>query len=177
VKDFKWLLLPYAVAMLYGLQTDLASWHYAGKIITALEKDFRWKNNERIFFLNMPDNFNGAYMLRSTFTSGVAAREIKNGIYYPRQNNMTDVASCNSFTPEDSVYVQVLDSNSLRVQLTNPSAWWWKNGAGCESYETENVKLELDTYTQSYTVVFPTKKPDDVFLYQANGHWVEVPGF
>jgi hypothetical protein len=177
VKDFRWLLLPYAVAMLYGLQTDLASWHYAGKIITALEKDFRWKNNERIFFLNMPDNFNGAYMLRSTFTSGVAAREIKNGIYYTRQNKMTDVASCNLFTPEDSLYVQVLDSNSLRVQLTNPSAWWWKNGAGCESYETENVKLELDTYTQSYTVVFPTKKPDDVFLYQANGHWVEVPGF
>jgi hypothetical protein len=36
-------------------------------------------------------------------TSGVAAREIKNGIYYPRQNNMTDVASCNLFAPEDSV--------------------------------------------------------------------------
>ncbi|MBK8660083.1 MAG: hypothetical protein IPN22_14735 [Bacteroidetes bacterium] len=177
VNGLKWLLWPYAALMFFLLQTDIASWQRAGSLLTSLEKDFRWNQNERIFFLNMPDNFNGAYMLRSTFTSGVAARAIKNGHYYPRQNNMTDVASYNLFNPEDSVLVQVLDSNRLRVQLSNPAAWWWKNGAGCESYRTEQVKLDLDIYTQSYTATFLHKNPQDVFLYQANGHWVEVPGF
>jgi hypothetical protein len=45
--------------------------------------------------------------------------------------------------PKIRLYVQVLDSNSLRVHLTNPSAWWWKNGAGCESYETETCETAI----------------------------------
>ncbi len=176
-KSRKWLPAVFILLFLPGLYQNITSWYHAGTLVASLQKDFRWKNGERIFFLNMPDNFRGAYMLRSTFTSGIAAREIVNGYYYPRKNNMTDVAAYNLFTPQDSVTVTVSDSSSLHVTLTNTNAWWWRNGGGCEDYETEDVKLVVDHNSRSYTAHFKHRKPEDVFIYCANGKWHEVQNF
>lgn len=176
-KNRKWLPAVFMLLFLPGLYQNITSWHHAGTLVASLQKDFRWKNGERIYFLNMPDNFRGAYMLRSTFTSGIAAREIVNGHYYPRNNKMTDVAAFNLFTPHDSVTVTATDSSTLRVTLSNTNAWWWRNGGGCESYETEDLKLVVDNDSRSYTAHFKHRKQEDVFIYCANGRWHEVQNF
>ncbi len=176
-KYLRWLLAPYAVLFTYMLAQNIINWNYAGKITAALEHNFEGYGSSRVFFLNMPDNFKGAYMLRSGFGSGMTARCVKHTNSTPCSEQLYDVVSYNLCTPADSASVEVKDSTTLYVRLSNTGSWCWYYGGGGHNYENDLFKVELEKNTNAYTVNFKSKKPDDIFLYQTGSRWQPVNNF
>lgn len=173
----RWLLMPYTLLSAYMLAQNIINWNYAGKITAALENNFKGYGSSRVFFLNMPDNFHGAYMMRSGFGSGMTARCVKQMNNTPCTEQLHDVVSYNLCSPIDSAIVQIKDSATLYVKLSNPGSWCWYYGGGGRSYENDVFKVELEKNTNGYSVNFKNKKTDDVFLYQAGSSWHRVNNF
>lgn len=176
-RPLRWILVPYIAILTYTLFQDICSWHSAGQISSSLEKNFEGYGSRRVFFLNMPDNFQGAYMLRSGFGSGMSGRCVKHLTNALCTEQMTDVASYNMGTLMDSAIVEVKDSTTLHVRLSNPGSWLWYYGVGAHDYENDLLKFTLDGKTNAYSVVFKDKNNGDVFLYQSGSHWKRVEKF
>ncbi len=155
---------------------NIHSWKNAGRLISNLKKDFRWGSSNRVFILNLPDNFRGAYIFRSFTPSYFLSSFLTNPENRPTAE-IQEVLSYNLNSITDSVFVEKIDSNSLRVVLSAPENWWWREKQGATSYENELVKVTIDEWNHSYVALFKQRQPDDVFIYHVLGSWKEVREF
>lgn len=172
VKSRLTTVLPIAfvgVSLWFLWQTN-NSWYVAGMLQQQLENNFYWWKAKRVFILNVPDNYRGAYMYRNLQTSAFKGAFIKYDYNIPT-TDVVELFNYNLCEPFDSVTVEKIDSNQLKVTLSNPGSWWWRNTLGATNYETGILKTTLDEYNHSYIVAFKQRREGDVFLYQANGVW------
>ena len=167
----------YLICSVFFLSYNIQSWHQAGDLSRKLEKDYRWQNAKHVYILNLPDNYRGAYMYRSLQPSAFAASFIKYRTPAPDGNRITEVLAYNLNLPTDSVNIQITEKDKLAVTLSAWGIWWWRQTMGASSYENNLVEVHPDELNHAYTVKFKQRQPGDVFLYCANGHWHEVPGF
>jgi len=157
------------------LQTNF-SWCEAGKLEQQLESNFHWWNAKRVYILNVPDNFRGAYMYRNLQPSAFSGNFIKYNFAKPT-TEVIEILNYNLSEKYDSVIVEKTGNSQLKVTLSKWGIWWWSKTVGATDYETERVKVDVDNYNHSYIVEFKQKQEGDVFLYQANGAWRQVQNF
>ena len=152
------------------------SWHQAGKLEQQLERNFSWWNAKRVYILNLPDNFRGAYMYRNSQPSAFAGNFVKYNYATPK-TEIIEVLNYNLNEADDSVTVENISDHKLKVTLSKWGTWWWRNTVGATDYETDRIKVDVDDYGHSYLIEFKQKQEGDVFLYQANGNWRAVQNF
>lgn len=152
------------------------NWNASGRMITALEKNFPTDTTKHYYILNLPDNYNGAYMFRCLGKSKLA-QYIKMKTAMDRNEQITEILSYNLQTENDSVFVTALDSTRLKVELSHWGNWWWRFAESATAYTNDKFKIEIDDYSHSYVVTFKQKETNDIFLYQAGNEWREVRNF
>lgn len=174
---FKFVLITvfFAVSVWLLIVTN-GSWQVAGELQQKLESNFNRWGSQRVFILNVPDTYRGAYMYRNLQTSAFKGAFIKYSYQLP-QTEVVEILNYNLLEPYDSVTIDKIDSNRLKVTLSNPGSWWWRNTLGAVSYENETVKVDIDEYNHSYIVWFKQKREDDIILYEANGNWRDWQGW
>ncbi len=166
----------FTVLSLYTLNINISSWHHAGQLAMALDKDFKYAKAENLYILNLPDNYKGAYIYRCRAQGKYAQKQkmLYGGDFHAKE---IDVLSYNLNDASDSVTVEKISDSSLRVSFTKWGSWFWRNTCGASSYEDSLVRVDIDAWNHSYIATFKNKKPGDVFLYQAADHWRRVDGF
>lgn len=176
-RKFGFVLLSVFLCMeIYALHQNTNSWKQAGTIMEQLENNFPTDTTKHYYLLNLPDNYQGAYMFRCLGDSKFAST-LKLKTQVDRTSQITEVLSYNLLQPTDLVKVTIVDSLKLKVELSNAGSWWWRYTVGANDYEDENVNVDIDDGGHFYTVSFKKKKEEDVFLYQAGGEWREVKSF
>ncbi len=171
------LFLMISVISVFLLNKNLDGWKNAAAVQTSLETNFQWEEADRIFVLNIPDNFNGAYLYRDNGTSSKFKtalnfkhdQNIKGDFYEILQFNMTKL--------DNSVSLEIIDSVTLKVTFDQWGNWWWRGGIGGSDYENELYKVDIDEWSHAYMITFKQKRPGDVFIYQKGISWQQVKGF
>jgi len=175
----KYAVVPLAacfVLSLCFLNRNTRAWQESGRISNALLFDFRWQDANRVFVLLTPDNVHGAYCMRSMPISTLSEMlRVRRNIDI--DDKLFEVYQYNVVSPNDSATYQVLDSNTLRLDLVAPGAWLWHNSFGATHRETEHFKATLNEYYPSFEVTFKNKQPGDVFIYAVDDRWKEVEHF
>lgn len=172
------LLLSFLVLSVYFQQIYAQIVHHAGQIYFSNIKNFPLTNYERVFLLNTPDSFKGYYLFR--FFKGTSsfgeARYLFDNTQDPEK--FEDVMQYVMASTTDSVKVEVLSDNQLRVSLAQYGGWFKKAGLGAVDFENKTYKIEIEPqWRMSYVVTFYDKKPGDRFVYQAGEYWREVENF
>ena len=160
----------------YALHQNTNSWKQASILMKELEENFPADTSKHYYLLNLPDNYNGAYMFRCLGESKFA-QTLRMRTSIDRTSQITEVLSYNLTQPEDSVIITVMDSTKLKIELSNSESWWWRYTVGATDYEDENVKVNLGSTGKSYSVEFKNKTDKDVFLYQVGNYWRIVQKF
>jgi hypothetical protein len=168
------ILCLYLAFSINFLHYNISSWHMASELQYSLEKDFRWWSSPRVYILNRPDNFRGAYMYRSTYQNAFAPSFLKYGADTIPGTAITEVLGYNLNRKTDSVIVENAGVNKLKVTLSEWGIWYWWQTMGATGYEDTLVKVRVDDYGHSYVVEFKNKRPGDVIIYSAGGKWREV---
>ncbi len=158
---------------LYNVQ----SWAINAKVISGLEKSFKWDTASKIYVLNIPDNFRGTYMYRSVLDRSMFALGMK--VKYGRNfyDNTRDIMQYNMNSSDDSVTVEKISDNQLKVTLSGVGNWWWIEGKGAYSYSTDDYSVTIDEWNHAYVLTMKKKLPGEVYIYQCSNHWNEVENF
>lgn len=174
----KWAALPFTLSLLisiYFLQRNNECWHQSGRIATSLMNSFRWQDAERIFVLLTPDDYNGAYCMRSMPNSTLSEMlrvqrriDVDEKLFEVYQTNLT--------TPQDSAVCEVIDSATLQIKLLG-GGWLWRNSFGATDIKTEHFAATLNPHYPAFTVRFHQRRPGDVYIYSVNDQWIEVKLF
>ncbi len=164
------------VLSVWFLYSVNSSWSEAEKLTRQLERNFKWWDAKRVYILNLPDNFRGAYMYRNLRPSAFEGNFIKYNYLIPK-TEIIEVLNYNLGECSDSVVVEKTNDAQLKVTLSKPGIWWWYKTLGAIDYETDKVKVDVDDSGHFYVVDFKQMQAGDVFLYQANGEWREVLNF
>ncbi len=170
------MLLIFLCMEIYALHQNTSSWKQAGILMEQLENNFPTDTTKHYYLLNLPDNYQGAYMFRCLGDSKFAST-LKLKTQIDRTSQITEVLSYNLLQPTDSVKVTIVDSLKLKVELSNSGSWWWRYTVGATDYEDENVNVDIDDSGYFYTIKFKKEREEDAFLYHAGGEWREVGSF
>ena len=177
-RKFGWLLL--ATFLFFNvkfLSLNTQSWSCSKIIQQSLIAEFKWYNAEKIYLLNIPDNFRGAYMFRCfapdiSFAESIALITGKN--IEPKTVEVVEY-NMNSFI--DSVVVEKISDSELKVTFAQWGNWWWSKGIGASNYSTKDYDVKIDEWNHSYLLRFKSKPANAVYIYQCGEHWREVKNF
>jgi len=147
--------------------------NYAGYLTHAMVDHFDYYDRPEIVFLSKYDNYGGLQMFRDL--SG-KAQSFTESLYHfdekKYEGKIHDLAQINTIGPETKAIVEVLDSSTLKVKNLNPGSWFWKDGMGMSSYETEDFRIETGQY--SYILKIKDPSISRTYLYNVGNKWKEV---
>jgi hypothetical protein len=172
----KYLLTGLLFFSFFTLSKNIVSWQNASTIIQRLEQSYPVDSTVNTYLLNVPDNFDGAYMFRCLGESKFATT-YKLHQHTDLSPYVIDVLGYNMYNMTDGASASVIDSVTLEVTLTNPKGWYWRYTLGAESYETEAYIVELNTQKNSYRFHLKNKQPTDRFLLQNGPEWQILNAF
>ena len=171
------IILLFSVISVFLLNRNLTSWKNAGIIQNALEKNFNWEDADRLFILNIPDNFNGAYLYRDNGSSS----KFKSALTFKQKENIQgdffEILQYNMTALDNTVTTEIIDSTTLKVTFDQWGNWWWRGGIGASDYENDLYKVDIDEWSHAYIITFKQKRPEDIFIYQTGNSWQQVKGF
>lgn len=166
----------YALLNFYCLQKNINAWHNNREVSQSLQDSFKWQNAHHVFILNLPDNYDGTYMYRNMPPDNRFAETLDQKRGGDLRKRCDLLLGYNMQTPFDSVKVEVLDSESLKMRLGQWGNWWWQNGIGASSYQTESYSVAIDEWG-GVVIHFKQKIPGAVYLYQCGKQWRRVQAF
>jgi hypothetical protein len=149
------------------------NWQIASTVSQQILEDINSiAQTDSLFVINVPDQFNGAYIYR-------------NGLYQATQLFCEDkqiqylpiVLFHHLIDPDDEVEVIALGSNQYHVKLVQSKAYFYHVGIATEQrLETPNFNiLEFDWETrQSFTVEVKPPSFQDQVVYYSGGHLLRV---
>ncbi|MCX6198489.1 MAG: hypothetical protein NTY88_04590 [Bacteroidetes bacterium] len=171
-----YVYLPISIGILLLMKKllGLYTWYWinAATVQQHTLDSYRWFDKEKVYILNLPQNFNGAYIYRKGWRFG-SAMLVKNDKNILKQ--IETVAGQNMFDMNDGVSVTAKDSVTYLVSK-NGWGWFWRGPLGAYDYETDDFVFKLEE--KSYTVKFKHPlKESDVVVYQNGGNWEEANKF
>lgn len=170
------LLAIYLLAHVYCLQKNTSAWHSSCQVSQSLQEDFKWNNAPHIYMLNLPDNFDGAYMFRGLPPDNFFAKTVDLKYGKQLEQKCELILQYNMNFTTDSFTVEKIDENKLQLKFAQYGAWWWLGGIGAANYDTENYAVNIDEWG-TVIISFKKKIPGAVYLYQCGTHWKQVQGF
>ncbi|MEY3050871.1 MAG: hypothetical protein RLY31_656 [Bacteroidota bacterium] len=155
------------------LNTD---WARSATVVRGLLADYRWQADGReIYLLAFPENYKGLPMFRDYSGEDLswrhALRYLSDGEIPGRVHQ---VAQYNMNLPEDGVQARWKDSVTLEMTFLQWGNWWWRNGVGTLSYETDRYRFEVEGNGALLTFR-SAPGADALFLYVSEGRWRELP--
>ncbi|GIV34918.1 MAG: hypothetical protein KatS3mg031_2453 [Chitinophagales bacterium] len=171
----KYVLLLLVVGVsAWCLNRNTSSWAHGAKITSSLTESFRWYNAPHIYILNLPDNFNGAYMFRSFDGTSALAEHLLLKKRKDLRGKITEIVNYNMVTPFDSVRAEALSEKALRVELAQWGNWFWRNGIGATAYRGNGFEFIPDEWLHAYTLEFDSVPDSDIrIIYQCGAAWRE----
>ncbi len=145
-------------------------WKENAAVDRQLRMDFRWYDQKHIFILNNPDNLKGSYLYRDLsgergFQDALAYVERK-----PFEGTMYEIASYNLESWNDGVIIIPMADSTLHVSFRQYGNWWWRQGFGAQSYETEYYRFQLKE-PWLYELQIKELPEEAVFIYQDSLSW------
>lgn len=159
------------------LYMNTESWKNSSAINHSLTSNFKWFDAPKIYLLNLPDNFKGAYVFRTFAPDNSFAETMTLQGKREVEHRTIQVLSYNMNTLSDSVVVEKISPSELKVTFAQGGNWWWNNGIGASNYSTEDYSIKIDEWSSSYLLKLKKKEPNAVYLYQCGGHWRELENF
>lgn len=167
------LLVLYAIPTLYCTMKVNLYWKHSAYVTNRLLNNIPTAGDKTIILLNVPENMKGIAMIgaqpegefkqmRETFV----ATDIPNIIY--------DAASFNMVSKDDGAYVKVLNDSTIQVTLAQWGTWWWYEGHGGKSYETEDYKLNMTDVGHQYELTLKHPHEKYLLLFEHNAMWKTV---
>ncbi len=176
----KWLLATAFVYLLgnsFFLYKNTQRWAASNDIYRGLLKDFRWHDAPALFFLNLPDNYQGAWLFGDY---GGNDRGFYHALKYIKREDIQqpegirEIAYYNMASPEDGASAQVDSSGQVRVEFDQWGNWWWYRGIGLGGgYETDRYRVV--NHGHHYFLQAFEVPAGSVFLLQKGARWEEVP--
>lgn len=148
-------------------------WGQSEEVYNSLIRDFHWYDAPEVVMLATPDNLRGVYLARicdapSGFQDALGQRTGR-----PYQGRIWEAVQFNMVQPTDGVKVEA-DSSGMRYKISfmQDGNWFWRNGIGAESYETDLYTLTKNEWDCTLTL---KRKPEGlVLIYPVGGRWVQV---
>ncbi len=167
------LFTTWLIPSLFLLFFTNDNWAKATHLYHSLLNDFRWSDKKELYFLNVPDNYNGILMLRDYSGDDQSfADALKYVQKKPFVGKIYEVIHYNMVTPEDGVSAQVDSSGKITVTFNQWGNWWWRRGIGASDHETEQYRWTNKGHF--YELQFKRKPKAAVFIHQQGGSWKEL---
>jgi hypothetical protein len=159
------------------LNRNVSAWQNSGIIQQRMLGSFAAFDASKIYFLNMPDNFRGAYMFRSFAPDNSFAETLFLKTGNDIESKSEDVLYWNMNELNEGVTVQKKSDSTLVVTFNQWGNWWWLAGKGAVNNASKNYSCNIDEWGHSYEINFTQKEKDAVYLYWSAGEWKSVEGF
>ena len=159
------------------LYINTESWKNSNTINQSLTSSFKWFDAPKIYLLNLPDNFKGAYMFRASAPDNSFVKTLTLRGNPAVESKTSQVMNYNMNLTSDSVTVEKISENELKVTFAQGGNWWWNEGIGARDYSTKEYDVKIDESSSSYLLKLKRKEPNAVYLYQCGGHWRVVENF
>ncbi len=170
-KYFRYFLLSsYLVVSIFLLVKTNQIWKESTTVFYSLLEDYRWEDVENVVILNVPDNYQGAYLFRiigrkSGFQDAltyIQQKEVKGKIWEVTQYNMA--------RPTDGVSVASKKPDQLKVTFNQWGNWFWRNGIGAGA--THQRSIYTAHFKGQYYVLALKKTPvNTIYIYQDGKEW------
>ncbi len=148
-------------------------WKYSGYVDDRLIRSLPPLGDKTIILLNLPENMNGVPMIGAQPSSKF--RDTYEVFFNTNfKNKIYDAASYNMITMEDGAHVKVPNDSVIDVTLGQWGTWWWYEGHGAKSYETEDYKLNLVDPGHMYELTLRHPAGEYLLLFQVGAQWRTV---
>ncbi len=172
---FRWpCLLLLALGLFLGQSRLVRTWatgqSIVSEVLTHMPEDF-FDPDQRIFLLNLPDNFEGVYLFKNLTKESKLLEET----FVSQRGDTTFadlsvVAQMNMVDELDGARAIYVAPDRLEVELEQYGTWWWRNGLGAYNYGNEKYDFELSQLAYSLSLKDPTLR---YFVWQ-DGQFLEV---
>ncbi len=173
-KFLRYILLTiyFMISLSLLIQTN-QTWKESTTVFYSLLEDYRWQDAENVVILNVPDNYQGAYMFRiigrkSGFQDALTTihqQKIKGKIWEVAQYNMT--------RPTDGVQILKKTPNQLKVTFNQWGNWFWRNGIGAGPTHQRSI-YTAHFKGQYYLLDLKNPPANTVYIYQDGKEWKEL---
>ncbi len=168
----KAVLATYLVMCFWGTMGHVCLWEKSTKAYWHIIGTFQEPQKQKVFLLNVPDNYKGTFMFRniggdSSFDEvyqWIAKSGYTGKIYDVFQYNMTDLSNDFIVTKESE--------NKIKVEFAQWGNWWWRNGIGGEKYSNEEYTAWPEG--KYYYVEFKKSLEDAQVFYHTPEGWKTV---
>ena len=173
-KFFRYLLLIiYLSTSIFLLIQTNQIWKESTAVFYSLLADYRWYEAENVVILNVPDNYQGAYLFRiigrkSGFQDAltyIQQKEVKGKIWEVVQYNMT--------RPIDGVTAIKNTPNQLKIKFNQWGNWFWRNGIGAGPTHQRSI-YTAHFKGQYYLLDLKNPPANTVYIYQDGKEWKEL---
>ncbi len=167
------LLAIYAFLNVYFTLMVNKYWQQSDTINTKLLSTLPDVGNKAILLLNVPENMNGAPMIGAQRESEY---KMMQEVYLGStpKNTICDVASYNISSDTDGVYTLVVNDSVVDVAFSQWGNWWWYEGHGARSYETDLYKVRMVNPNRWYELTLKKPASDVALLYNVGDKWKVV---
>jgi hypothetical protein len=148
-------------------------WHLSAKINRNLLHTFPDPGKKTVILLNLPESMCGVPMIQAC-THGEF--KLMHNLLMQRQINTTvyDISSFNMNSYWDAANVIVVNDSLVKVTLNQWGTWWWRDGQGAGSHETDDYRLDMRDAGHWYELSLKKPAANYMLLYLADGKWKQV---
>lgn len=139
-------------------------WHRAGDISMSLIRNYPLQPSQKAYLVNLPDNYDGAYMFRNGFNEGLSVVHHKD-----YKNSAATIAWVNIFTKGNESVVEKLNDSTYYVKCIHDGKWYYYLGHGAIDYQNENYRVDFDEWNTAYTWTLTSMPADTSYVLQCYG--------
>lgn len=174
-----WGYVPILFLLLFQkplLTKNITAWEESGRVHRALLDSYCWQNAARVFVLQLPDNFRGAYLYRDDVQGNVFNTELRLRHLNSPAQIVTQVIAYNMQELNDSIRVETISEHEVKITFAQYGNWWWQKGVGASSFTTEAYEVRIGEWNECF-IKFRHHYPGAVFIYQSGTAWRELKNF
>ena len=158
------------------LEKNISAWEQSGAVHQSLIAGYQWKDAPRVFVLQLPDNFSGAYMYRDDVQGNVFYTELLLRKMVKPSQCVTQIIAYNMERNSDSINVEKISESEIKISFAQYGNWWWQKGVGASSFSTDEYEVRIGEWNECF-IKFRHHYPGAVFIYQSGTQWREIKYF
>jgi hypothetical protein len=148
-------------------------WSTSTTLTNKLQSTLAGTTGKITILLNNPASYKGAPMIPSGADG--EARLMHNLLYQPGiQDLVMDAPAMHLLSVSDGIRINIIDSQSVKVSLTNPQSFWQYGPDVARSYNTPLFSVVVEDPNCCYTIKLSLHQSAYRLLYHQSGQWHEL---